>query len=141
MTKKIITPESTDAPVVVIAPSVEQVRKRHAAGKLKRRDIARYLAGLSTYHELGVPVPPHFMEGVLVTIPLEVVKLIGPALVTRREWLEAKADAARQMHARWQAQADEFWRQHPDGSASEAAKAINPVRWQTIRKRIRKPRK
>ena len=102
----------------VVVPSLVQMRSRAAAGKkIKPRDLGRFLLAITTYAELGVKVPAHFLDGQLVSIPIDVAKFIGKELIGPLEWSasqnKVRAAAAKPRMERLKQAADEYRRCYP----------------------------
>jgi hypothetical protein len=118
------------APVVTISPTLEQLLARE---KPKRGDIARFLAAVKVFHELG-QVPPEFRGADSVPIPPEVVTMIGEYLAGKEAWATeqnaVRAQAAAPEDSALQARAEEIWRRQPHLSNSAVAKLISPKQFQ-----------
>lgn len=127
------------APIVTISPTVSKLLARAAKGeKIHGSELARVLAAIGAHIEHGVAVPAHFQ-------PVEVISLIGKALVSSEMWSKLynaeSAEAARVKTAQWQREANKLFEKNPHLSKSQAAKRIAPHKWETVRKAITKPKK
>jgi hypothetical protein len=129
-------------PVMTIALTLKQLLARE---KPRRGDLARFLAAVKVFHELG-QVPPEFQGADSVPIPAEVVTMIGELLAGGEAWATEKnavrAQAAAQEDSALQARAEEIWRRQPHLSKSAVAKLISPSpdQFHTVRQKITKPK-
>jgi hypothetical protein len=152
---KKVTPDSRErmhAPVVKVGPSLVTRGRAQAAildavkhavrkkrGKLgDGRALARMLATVEAHHAAGREPPWPFRDSALLPVPVELVALIADALIDKRPGLQEESEKAQRTHAQWQAQAEAIWQAEPDLDKIAVAKLIDPKRWNTVRRRIRK---
>lgn len=125
------------APVMIEAPTLVKLLELQANGKLKALDLARFLAAA----QFG----PTYQGTDAVSIPIQVLNLIGERLIAPSEWVKevnaTRVRTADQKASSWQEQADEIWRQHPQFSRTVVAKLINLAKFNTIRLKITPPKK
>jgi hypothetical protein len=153
--KKRIDPAriKTFAPVVIVAPTLKQLAARK---KPQRIDLARCLAGIKVFHELGRTLP-EFQSTHTVPVPVEVLEMLGEYLAGTAAWA-AEQNAVRAQKAaedakEWQVMANKIWRDNPLPLLSKlkvAKKIVRKLREQfgadrapkihAVRQRIQKPK-
>src|SRR2546430_12067757 len=136
-------PEQIGCPDIrPLGPTVAQLLK---APKVKQATLARFLAIVKSYYEAFGRLPDEYQGASNVSIPIEVIALIGEKLVGRAQWSkehnDKQAEAARKRDAEWQANADAEWLKHPKLPPTAVAKRIAPDNWNYVRQRINKPAK
>jgi hypothetical protein len=122
---------TTAAPVIAAAPTLAQVLAK--GKKVRHADLARLLAAITTFYTALNKVPAQFQTDTNAPVPIEVLTLVGKALVGRSEWAkvenEARAEAARNREMQLQREAEKYWQKNFKRSAEAIAKKIvaNPA--------------
>jgi hypothetical protein len=130
----------TGAPVVIIAPTLAKLLELKAKGKrkLKAIDLARFLAAAQYGPTQGT---------ITVSIPIEVIGMIGERLVTRSKYIKiaqaARVQAAQDLAESRRAEADKKRQHRPERSSLNIAGALasHPRQIRHFRRTISKSKK
>jgi hypothetical protein len=112
-----------------LGPTFAEMMLKHKTDRLKRGDVARFLAVIAVLHQKHGHVPDRFQSAVNAPVPVEVIEILGKLLVGTESW-SAKYNRPRTkpILPNVRKEIEAYLRQYPTASKRRIAKRFGVSR-------------